>query len=107
MWTRRRAKSTHHHMNKDYEIRFAYFGSSLRIVYDCEDTAMAGEEIISILRTEAFSKGAWHDIHDGIDCLLGNLNSDFKEAIGECALIVSEDGDVIRDTRAKAYKINA
>lgn len=93
-------------MSQQLEIRFAYFGPSLRIVYDCIVNNRDGEEIQDILRTEAFSKGAWHDIHDGIDCLLGNLNSDFKEAIGECTLIVSEDGDIIRDTRAKAYKIN-
>ena len=93
-------------MSNELQTRHAYFGPSLRIVYDCTVNDRDGEEIQDILRTEAYSKGAWNDIHDGIDCLLGNLNSDFKEAIGECALIVSEDGDIIRDTRAKAYKIN-
>lgn len=93
-------------MPKQYETRFAYFGPSLRIVYDCTVNDRDGEEIQDIIGTVAYIDGKWRDIHGGIDCLLGNLNSDFKEAIGECALIVSEDGEVIRDTRAKAYKIN-
>jgi len=91
------------------QIRFAYFGDSLRIVY--EVTPDIDEEIVEIRRAEIYSdlarsKSGWLPITSGMDILLGCLNSDFKEAIRECTYVISEDGELIRNSRVKQVPVN-
>lgn len=100
-------------MNKEdappNQIRFAYFGDSLRIVY--EVTPDIDEEIVEIHHAEIHSHLArpsvdWIPITCGLESLLCCINADFKEAIRESPLIITQDGELIRDTRAHKISIH-
>lgn len=100
-------------MNKEdappNQIRFAYFGDSLRIVY--EVTPDIYTEIVEIHCAEIYSiqnrsKSGWVTISGGITSLLECLNSDFKEAIRESQFVMTEDQEIIRDTRAHKINVN-
>ena len=100
-------------MNKEdappNQIRYAYFGDSLRIVY--EVTPDVDEEIQDVLRAEVFSelvnsKSGWLPITIGLDVMLCLLNADFKEAIKESLFIMTDDEQVIRDKRVINILVN-
>lgn len=100
-------------MNKEdsppNQIRFAYFGDSLRIVY--EVTPDIDEEIVEVKRAEVFSdlarsNAGWITISSGIMNLLDCLGSTLKEAIRESEYIITEDGEPIYDTRARKTPVN-
>jgi len=100
-------------MNKEdappNQIRFAYFGDSLRIVY--EVTPDVDEEIVEIRRAEVCSdlarpQSGWITISGGMDILLCRLNSSLEEAIRESQFIMTEDQEIIRDTRAHKINVN-
>lgn len=100
-------------MNKEdappNQIRFAYFGDSLRIVY--EVTPDVDEEIVEIRRAEVYSelvnsKSGWLPITTGLDCLLCLLDASLEDAIKESLLIMSDTEEVIRDDRIINISVN-
>lgn len=91
------------------QIRFAYFGDSLRIVY--EVTPDIDEEIVEVKRAEVFSndqrtRTGWVPVTSGLDVLLCLLDASLEDAIKESLLIMSDDEEVIRDKRTVKVSVN-
>lgn len=87
--------------------RYAYFGASLRIAYECTENPTDGETDIEPLYVQVYDyvNGCWTDAD--LEVLLDCLNSNLKEAIQESYLIVSDELEIIRDTREKKTAFNA
>lgn len=84
-------------------IRYAYFHTNLRIVYQCSWSPTEGETDVDPQRVEFCNPHGiqWFPCTTPIDVLLNCLNSSLKEAIAESYTILDEEGTVIRDTREK------